>query len=139
MTKYLPAALAAICFAVAPNLIRKALSDGFSPMAGSLIAMSLALPVYTVIILTQQRQALLEGVDWRHTAFAVGAGLLTSSASLFYYLALSHLRVSAVVAINSSTLVFNLFLAWWLLREHITWQVMIGTALVGMGIILVVF
>ena len=106
---------------------------------------SLAFSIQAVlIILVSWGTVLWEGllpeigkVDRKSWLFLIGAGVLTAASSLFSFRALSLGNASRVSPITSMSLVFAVVLAALFLKEKLTWQIIVGAALMAGGAILI--
>ncbi|WP_072008664.1 EamA family transporter [Hymenobacter sp. IS2118] len=106
---------------------------------------SLAFAVQAVLILivswgTVLWQGLLPAIgkiERRDWIFLLAAGVLTAASSLLSFRALSMGDASRVSPLTNVTLVFSVVLAAVFLKEKITWQVMLGVALMASGALVI--
>lgn len=106
---------------------------------------SLAFAIQAVlIILVSWGTVLWEGllpeigkVDRKSWLFLVVAGVLTAASSLLSFRALSLGNASRVSPITSVSLVFAVALAALFLKEKLTWQIVVGAALMAGGAVLI--
>ncbi|MBF9236279.1 EamA family transporter [Hymenobacter sp. BT683] len=106
---------------------------------------SLAFAVQAVlIILVAWGTVLWEGllpdigkIERRSWVFLIAAGVLTAASSLLSFRALSIGDASRVSPLTNVALVFSVVLAAVFLKEKLTWQVMLGAALMASGAIVI--
>ena len=68
----------------------------------------------------------------------LGLSALTTAGSwIFYYKALKLGDVATIALIDKGSVVIAILLAWWLLKEAITWRVACGALLIITGLIVV--
>ena len=78
--------------------------------------------------------AKIERKSW---IFLIAAGILTATSSLLSFRALSLGDASRVSPLTNTALVFSVLLAAFFLKEKLTWQVMLGAALMVSGAIVI--
>ena len=98
-------------------------------MALFLVGVSLALGKFS----------LLNNFDKKAITFIVLSGVAGALSWLFYFFAIKVGKVSGVVAIDRTSIVFAVALAILFLGEAFTWQKAIGAGLVSIGAILIAF
>lgn len=106
---------------------------------------SLAFAIQAVLIIVVSWGAVLwEGllpeiskVDRKSWLFLVVAGVLTAGSSLLSFRALSLGNASRVSPLTNVSLVFAVVLAALFLKEKLTWQILVGAALMAGGAILI--
>jgi bacterial/archaeal transporter family protein len=76
-------------------------------------------------------------VDRKSWLFLIVAGVLTAASSLLSFRALSLGNASRVSPLTNVSLVFAVALAALFLKEKLTWQIMVGAALMAGGAILI--
>ena len=109
------------------------------------VSPSLAFAVQAVLIILISWGAVLwEGllpeitkIDRKSWGFLLTAGVLTAVSSLLTFRALSLGDASRVSPLTNISLVFAITLAAVFLKEKITWQVLLGAALMAAGAILI--
>jgi transporter family protein len=68
----------------------------------------------------------------------LGLSALTTAGSwIFYYKALKLGDVATVALIDKGSVVIAILLAWWLLKEAITWRIACGSLLILAGIVVI--
>lgn len=108
---------------------------------------SLAFAVQAVLIVlvawgTVLWQGLLPDItriDRKTWVILAAAGILTATSSLLAFRALSIGDASRVSPMTNTALVFSVALAAIFLKEKLTWQVVLGAALMVGGVLLIVF
>ena len=65
------------------------------------------------------------------------SGLTTAGSWIFYYKALKVGDVATVALIDKGSVIIAILLAWWLLKEAITWRVACGALLIVAGLIVI--
>jgi len=80
--------------------------------------------------------ARIEGRTW---AFLVTAGVLTCVSSLLSFQALKLGQASQTSSFDKISLVFSILLAVVFLKEKVTWQLLLGAALMAGGAVLIAF
>ena len=78
-------------------------------------------------------------IERRSWLFLVAAGVLTGTSSLLSFKALSLGNASRVSPLTNVALVFSIALAAIFLKERITWQVLLGAALMASGALIIAF
>jgi drug/metabolite transporter (DMT)-like permease len=76
--------------------------------------------------------------DWRVVGLIMASSVLVAFlGNLLYYRVMKDHMAYIVTALTYSSPIFTLFLAWWLLKEKITWVGVVGVLLIVVGVILV--
>jgi transporter family protein len=78
-------------------------------------------------------------IDRRTWWFLIAAGVLTCASSLFSFQALKMGQASRTSSFDKISLVFSILLAVFFLKEKVTWQVILGAALMAGGALLIAF
>lgn len=78
-------------------------------------------------------------IDRRTWLFLIAAGVITCFSSLFSFQALKMGQASRTSSFDKISLVFSILLATFFLKEKITWQVVVGAAMMAGGAILIAF
>ncbi|TGL61482.1 EamA family transporter [Leptospira sarikeiensis] len=71
--------------------------------------------------------------------FLIISGITTCISWYFYYKAMKEGLVSYVSAIDKASIIVTLILSFWILKEPITLQILIGTGLIGAGLFVLVW
>ncbi|WP_139923394.1 EamA family transporter [Hymenobacter sp. DG01] len=78
-------------------------------------------------------------IDRRTWLFLIAAGVITCLSSLFSFQALKMGQASRTSSFDKISLVFSILLAVFFLKEKVTWQVILGAALMATGAVLIAF
>lgn len=81
----------------------------------------------------------LDTLNSKALTFIILSGVAGAISWLFYFLAIKLGPVSAVAAIDRTSIVFVIFLAFMFLGESLTWAKVLGGLLIGGGAVLMVF
>ena len=65
------------------------------------------------------------------------SGVATAGSWVFYYKALKLGDVATVALIDKGSVIIAILLAWWLLKEAITWRVACGALLIVAGLVVI--
>ncbi|MDB5270513.1 MAG: hypothetical protein JWP58_3553 [Hymenobacter sp.] len=130
------ALLAALASASVVTLSKAAIKD-VPPSLVFAIEAVLILLVSWATVLFQDLLPDIARIERKTWLVLVVAGLLTAVSSLLVFRALSMGDASRVSPLTNISLVFSVTLAAIFLREKLTWQVMLGTALMAGGAILI--
>ena len=65
------------------------------------------------------------------------SGITTAGSWIFYYKALKVGDVATVALIDKGSVVIAILLAWWLLKEAITWRIAIGALMIVAGLFVI--
>lgn len=130
------ALLAALTSAAVVTLSKAAIKD-VPPSLVFAIEAVLILVVAWVTVLVQDLLPDIGRIERRTWLVLVAAGVLTATSSLLVFRALSLGDASRVSPLTNISLVFSITLAAIFLKEKLTWQVMLGAALMAAGAILI--
>lgn len=105
----------------------------------------LALAIQSVLILSlawggvlyNGNQTEISKLDKNSWLFLAGAGVATTLASFFKFYALKNGHTGAVTSIDRSSLVFTILFATLFLKEKLTWQLVVGGALIIGGAVII--
>jgi transporter family protein len=111
------------------------------------IESSLAFAIQSVLIVTvawsvvawQGHMPQVAQIDRRTWIFLIAAGVITCLSSLFSFQALKLGQASRTSSFDKISLVFSILLAAVFLKEKLTWQVVLGAALMAGGAFLIAF
>ncbi|MDU0369149.1 EamA family transporter [Hymenobacter endophyticus] len=78
-------------------------------------------------------------IDRRTWGFLIAAGIITCLSSLFSFQALKMGQASRTSSFDKISLVFSILLAVFFLKEKVTWQIILGAALMAGGALLIAF
>ncbi len=131
---------AGLAWGTSPILIKVGLDGSGSPVAGALISYLAATLVLSIPLFNHDRRTALTGMGSRAVVLFVLVGLLSSTAHLLRYVALSMAPASVINPLFSVAPIFHVFLAFVINRklEVFTRAVIIGTIAVFIGAILLV-
>ena len=91
----------------------------------------------TIFILGRQSQ--LTSIDRKSFLFVIFGGMSTGLSWLFYYRALQMGDLAKVISVDKTSLVIGILLAFLFLREAITLKTLIGSSLIMLGTLVLVF
>lgn len=111
------------------------------------IESSVAFAIQSVLIVTvawcvvawQGHLPQVAQIERRTWIFLIVAGVITCASSLFSFQALKLGQASRTSSFDKISLVFSILLASLFLKEKLTWQVLLGAALMAGGAILIAF
>ena len=132
------ALLAALVSAVVVTLSKAGIKN-VPPSLAFAIQSVLILVVAWGTVLGQGLLPELSKLERRSWLFLLAAGVLTGTSSLLSFRALSLGNASRVSPLTNVALVFSVLLAAIFLKEKITWQIMLGAALMAGGALLIAF
>ncbi|NTD99258.1 EamA family transporter [Agrobacterium tumefaciens] len=125
------AVLAAISAALVIVLTKAGLKNVDSSLAFAIQAVLILLITWSVVIY-QGNIGDWKGIEKNAWMFLLAAGVFTSLSTLFSYKALSMGPASYVATIERSSLIFAIILSVIILKEKITWQIVVGgIAIIG--------
>lgn len=75
----------------------------------------------------------------KQLALLIASGCTTTLSWLFYYRAMKEGPVSYVASIDKASIVVTLILSFWLLKEPITPKILLGAALILLGMIVLIW
>ena len=130
------ALLAALAAAVVVTLSKAGIRNVPSSLAFAIQSV-LILVVAWGTVLWQGVGPELARLERRSWLFLLAAGVLTGVSSLLSFKALSLGNASRVSPLTNLALVFSVTLAAFFLKEKLTWQVMLGTALMASGALVI--
>ncbi len=106
-----------LAWGISPILIKLGLGESGSPVAGALIAYLAATVVLSISLLNRNRRTALFSMPGRAVAFFCLSGLLSSTAQLMKFIALSMAPASVIAPLFSMSPVFAIVLAFLLNRK----------------------
>lgn len=125
--------------------VMAAISVTFTKAGLDKVNPTLALAIEAVLILVISWSTVFIGgnageigkMDKRAWLFILGAGVATTLSSLFQFNALKNGHAPAVSSIDRSSIIFTVLLASFFLKEKITWQSLVGAALIIAGAVFI--
>jgi transporter family protein len=136
MTWYLAAFLSAV-FAALTTILAKIGIQNVNSNLGTAIRTSVILLFTWGIVWFQGGASALGQIKTNAWVFLILSGIATGLSWLFYFRALQLGDASKVVPIDKLSLVLTILLAGLLLKEKITLQVLLGSALMTAGAIII--
>lgn len=135
------AALASVCFGLAPIFAKKGLLSGLNPFYGATIANATALALMIVFVLVSGKGMRWERGERAGLSFAILSGLCNSVALVSFYWAMAIGKVALVVPLTCIYPLFTMAVAYLALKETevIDLFTVIGTLLVVIGVILTIW
>lgn len=130
------ALLAAVTAATVTVLSKAGIKNIDSSLAFAIQAVLIILVSWGVV-LVQGSTPQLKEIDSRTWIYLVAAGILTTLSSLFTFRALKLGEASVVNPLERLSLVFAILLAALFLKEKITWQILVGAALMVAGAVVI--
>ena len=130
------AILASITAALAVIFSKAGLKD-INPNVGFALQSILILIISWSAVLFQKASAEFGKIDKRTWIFIACAGVATCLSSLFQFKALKEGHAGTVTSIERSSLVLTIILAFFFLKEKITWQLAVGAVLIMSGAVLI--
>ena len=130
------AILASITAALAVIFSKAGLKE-INPNVGFALQSILILLISWSAVLFQKASAEWGKIDKRTWVFIGCAGVATCFSSLFQFRALKDGPAGAVTSIERSSLVLTVILAFFFLKEKITWQLAVGALLIMGGAVLI--
>jgi len=131
---------AGLSFGISPILVKMGLEGSHYPVAGVFISYSAATIVWSILALNRNRREELLGMQVKTVSTFAVVGLLSSTAQLMRYIALSSAPVSIVAPLFNTSPIFALLLSFVFNRrlEIFSRTVIAGTVLVVAGGLLLV-
>lgn len=132
------ALLAALVSAVVVTLSKAGLRNVPPSLAFAIQSVLILIVAWSTVI-WQKLLPELSRMERRSWLFLVAAGVLTAASSLLSFKALSLSNASRVSPLTNVALVFSVTLAAIFLKEKLTWQVILGAAMMGSGALVIAF
>jgi len=130
------ALLAAISAALVVVLTKAGLKNVDSSLAFAIQSI-LILAITWVVVIVQGNFSELKSIEKNAWIFLTAAGVFTTLSTLFSYKALSSGPASYVVSIERLSLIVAIVLSVIFLKEKITWQLVVGGAVMVGGAVLI--
>jgi uncharacterized membrane protein len=132
--------LAALLFAASTNIRKVGLQTSELPILGAAITSSISLIIlYSMFFLSRERQGHILILDRVALRYFVVSSITSSIAFLLYFFSLSQGLLVRVQPIAATNPLFALFFSHFFLKdiEKVTFQIVVGAALIFIGIIFV--
>jgi|SRR6185369_1893983 len=133
MKNWVAYALISAAFAGLTSVIAKFGLKNISGDLGVAIRTTAVLLFVWVNVLTFGHAKQFPNLTRTDLAFLVFSGLTTALSWIFYYKAIKIGEVSLVASIDKASLLITIFLSLWLLKEPLSPKLIIGSALILMG------
>ena len=137
MDRWIVFAVISACFAGFTSVIAKQGLVGISAELGLTIRTLFVcgfILIFAFYSLTSMDFKALQKVNY----IWLGLSALTTAGSwIFYYKALKLGDVATVALIDKGSVIVAILLAWWLLKEAITWRVACGAILIVAGLVVI--
>ncbi len=130
------ALLAALTAATVTTLSKAGLKNVDSSLAFAIQSVLILIVAWSVV-LAQGAAAQLKEIEGRAWIFLLSAGVLTAVSSLLSFRALKLGDASQTNPVERLSLVFAILFAALFLKEKITWQIVVGAALMVAGAIII--
>lgn len=137
MSRYTFAFAAALLWGISPNIAKWGLIGGMPQGLGVVISTAAALPIYYALMVVSRRRFFLPRVDLATFVFVVLAGMTHTVGTLFQFAALKLEYISIVQSVINLNPLVAVFFLLVLGTEKVDRNLIIGTALVVGGSILV--
>jgi len=130
------ALLAAVSAAMTIVLTKAGLKNVDSTLAFAIQAVLIVLITWTVVI-SQGNLGNIKDIDKKAWMFLIAAGITTTLSTIFSYYALKLGKASYVTSLERLSIVFAVVLSIIFLKEKITWQLIVGAAIMIAGAVMV--
>jgi transporter family protein len=130
------ALLAALSASVVVTLSKAGIKDVDSSLAFAVQSVLILIVSWTVVI-SQGNLPEVARIERRVWIYLVAAGVLTCVSSLLSFRALKLGNASQVSPLTNFSLVFAVVLAAVFLKEKLSWQVIAGAVLMGIGAVMI--
>lgn len=130
------ALLAAVSAAMTIVLTKAGLKNVDSTLAFAIQAVLIVLITWTVVI-SQGNLGNIKDIDKKAWMFLIAAGVTTTLSTIFSYYALKLGKASYVTSLERLSIVFAVVLSIIFLKEKITWQLIVGAAIMIAGAVMV--
>jgi transporter family protein len=132
-------ALLSAVFAAATAILAKIGVSGINSNLATAVRTTVILIFAWGIVMFQGTTGQLRLLPQKTLVFLVLSGIATGLSWLFYFRALQLGPASRVAPVDKLSLVFTIFLAWFLLHEKVSLPVILGTLLMLSGTLLITF
>lgn len=132
-------AIGSAVFAALTSILAKIGIDGVNSNLATAIRTGVVLILAWGIVFFTGGQGGLSAISKKSWAFLILSGLATGASWLCYYRAIQIGEVSKVVPVDKLSVVITLILAFLFLHEQFTWKSGIGTLLIAVGTLIMVW
>ena len=132
-------AIGSAVFAALTSILAKIGIDGVNSNLATAIRTGVVLILAWGIVFFTGGQEGLSAISKKSWAFLILSGLATGASWLCYYRAIQIGEVSKVVPVDKLSVVITLILAFLFLHEQFTWKSGIGTLLIAVGTLIMVW
>lgn len=137
MDKWIAHALASMFFAGFTSVIAKMGLSGISGELGLTIRTLFVCAFVMVFAVMSVSMDEVSSVKPNNLMWLGLSGVTTTLSWIFYYKALKVGDVSTIALIDKGSVVVAMLLAWLLLREMITWRMLVGAGLISAGLLVI--
>ncbi|RSK44377.1 EamA family transporter [Hymenobacter perfusus] len=130
--------LAALSAAVVVTLSKVGVKNVESSVAFAIQSVLIVTVAWSVVA-WQGHLGQVQQIEGRTWLFLIAAGIITCASSLFSFQALKLGQASRTASFDKISLVFSILLAFFFLKEKITWQVILGATMMAGGALLIAF
>lgn len=130
-------AIISACFAGFTSVIAKQGLVGISAELGLTIRTLFVCGFILLFALFSSTSIDLKSLQKDNYIWLVLSALTTAGSWVFYYKALKLGDVAIVVLIDKGSVLVAMLLAWWLLKEAITWRIASGAILIIAGLLVI--
>lgn len=128
--------MAAFATGIVVTLSKNGIKD-VDPIVGFAIESVLIIMVAWGVVIGQGKLADVGNIDKRSWIFLITAGIITCLSSLCSFRSLKLGEASRTSSLERVSLVFSILFAVIFLKERITWQVIVGAALMAAGAVII--
>ncbi len=132
-------AILSAVFAALTSILAKVGIDGVNSNLATGIRTIIVLAMAWVMVFITNAQNGISDISKRSWIFIILSGLATGASWLCYYKALQMGEASKVVPIDKLSVVITLVLAFVFLHEQFTWKSAVGSLLITVGTLFMVF
>lgn len=132
-------AIGSAVFAALTSILAKIGIDGVNSNLATAIRTGVVLILAWGIVFLTGGQGGLSAISKKSWIFLILSGLATGASWLCYYRAIQIGEVSKVVPVDKLSVVITLILAFLFLHEQFTWKSGIGTLLIAVGTLIMVW
>lgn len=130
-------AILSAVFAALTAVLAKAGVRGMDSDLATAIRTAVVLCITWGIVLVGGKAGAIGGIGRTNWLFLVLSGVATGLSWLFYFKALQLGEASKVAPVDKLSVVFTILLSWLVLREPVSWRVVLGGCLIAVGSIVI--